>query len=68
MLQTNPTNLVHAVRHGGFAPATLAHPRPYGMPPTDLTDAALADLLTFVRGSWGNHAPAVDALQVLRSR
>lgn len=68
VLQTNPTNLVHAVRHGGFAPATLAHPRPYGMPPTDLTDAELADLLTFVRGSWGNDAPAVDALQVLRSR
>jgi len=68
VLQTDPTNLMHAVRHGGFAPATLAHPRPYGMPPTDLTDAALADLLTFVRGSWGNDAPAVDALQVLRTR
>ena len=68
VLQPDPTNLVHAVRHGGFAPATQAHPRPYGMPPTDLDDAALADLLTYVRRSWGNDAPAVDALQVLRSR
>lgn len=68
VLQPNPTNLVHAVRHGGFAPATQAHPRPYGMPPTDLDDAALADLLTYVRRSWGNEAPAVDELQVLRSR
>lgn len=68
VLQPNPTNLVHAVRHGGFAPATQAHPRPYGMPPIDLNDAALADLLTYVRRSWGNDASAVDELQVLRSR
>jgi len=68
VLQPNPINLVHAVRHGGFAPATKAYPRPYGMPPIDLNDAALADLLTYVRRSWGNDAPAVDELQVLRSR
>ncbi|MBC7989809.1 MAG: cytochrome c [Luteimonas sp.] len=68
VLQVEPVNLVHAVRHGGFAPATLAHPRPFGMPPNDIDDAALADLLTFVRGSWGNDAPAVSALQVFHAR
>lgn len=68
VLQAEPVNLVHAVRHGGFAPATLAYPRPFGMPPNDIDDAALADLLSFVRGSWGNDAPAVSALQVLRAR
>ncbi len=68
VLQPDPINLVHAVRHGGFAPATSAYPRPFGMPPGDFDDAALADLLTFVRGSWGNDAAPVSALQVLRAR
>ncbi len=29
VLQPNPINLVQTVRHGGFAPATQAHPRPF---------------------------------------
>ena len=33
-----------------------------------MTDQEVADVLTFIRSSWGNSAPAVDAAQVARSR
>ena len=42
------TNLVQAVLHGGFAPATAGNPRPYGMPPFVLVldDAQIAAVLS----------------------
>lgn len=63
-------NLVHIVLEGGFPPATAGNPRPYGMPPfaTVLGDEELAQLLSFIRGSWGNRAGAVSALDVGRFR
>ncbi len=65
-----PANAVHMVVEGGFAPATAGNPRPFGMPPfaTVLNDAEVAQVLTFVRGSWGHAAPAVTALEVSRYR
>ena len=65
-----PANLVHLVLEGGFAPATAGNPRPFGMPPfaTELSDEQLAQVLTHIRGSWGNRAPAVSALEVGRFR
>ena len=65
-----PANLVHAVLEGGFAPATAGNPQPFGMPPfaTVLSDDDVAQLLTFVRGSWGNGAAAVSAFEVRRYR
>ena len=65
-----PANAVHLVVEGGFAPATAGNPRPFGMPPfaTVLNDAEVAQVLTFVRGSWGHAAPAVTALEVSRYR
>lgn len=69
---TMPTvaNLVHVVREGGFAPATEGNPRPYGMPPfaTVLSTEETAQLLSFVRGSWGNRGAAVSELEVERFR
>ena len=63
-------NLVHIVLEGGFAPATEGNPRPYGMPPlaTVLSVEETAHVLSFVRGSWGNRAAAVSALEVERFR
>ena len=65
-----PANLVHVVLEGGFAPATAGNPRPFGMPPfaTELSDEQLAQLLTHIRGSWGNRAAAVSALEAGRYR
>ena len=65
-----PANLVHAVLEGGFAPATPGNPRPFGMPPfaTVLSDDEVAQVLTHIRGSWGNRAGAVSGLEVRRYR
>lgn len=70
VLQGVPSNLVQAVLYGGFGPSTTGQPRPYGMPPfvLDLRRQDLADLLTYVRGSWGNDAPPVSELDVQRLR
>ena len=67
---TTTANLVHMVLEGGFPPATAGNPRPYGMPPfaTVLSVEETAQLLSFVRGSWGNRAAAVSALEVERFR
>lgn len=56
-----PLNLIQIVRRGGFLPTTRGNPRPFGMPPFGhvLDDNDIAAVLTYVRGSWGNDAPAV---------
>ena len=63
-------NLVHVVLEGGFPPTTAGNPRPFGMPPFSnvLHDDDVAELLSFVRASWGNRAPSVSALDVARAR
>ena len=65
-----PANLVHVVLEGGFPPATAGNPRPYGMPPfaTVLSNDEVAQLLTHVRGGWGNQGAPVSALDVTRFR
>ena len=65
-----PANLVHIVLQGGFPPSTAGNPRPFGMPPfaTMLSNQDVADLLTYVRNSWGNRAAEVTTLEVSRYR
>ena len=68
--QSSPVNAVQAILSGGFAPATAAHPRPYGMPPyrSQLNDDEVAAVASFIRQSWGNRAGEVTALDVARLR
>jgi mono/diheme cytochrome c family protein len=63
-------NLVQIVLGGGFAPATAANPRPFGMPPfaTILSDADVAAVISYTRNAWGNHAPAVGEFMVSQQR
>jgi mono/diheme cytochrome c family protein len=63
-------NLVQVLLHGGFPPATQGNPRPFGMPPYALTlsDADIAALLSFIRGSWGNRGAPVSEFEVSRQR
>jgi mono/diheme cytochrome c family protein len=70
VLMPQKANLVQIVLNGGYAPATTGNPRPYGMPPFVLTlkDADVAEVLTHIRSSWGNHANAVSELEVNRIR
>ncbi|HYI88037.1 MAG TPA: cytochrome c [Burkholderiales bacterium] len=65
-----PANVIRAVLSGGYLPATAGNPRPYGMPPFahTLGDAEIADVVSFIRGSWENGAAPVSQLQVMKSR
>ena len=60
-------NAMQVIRHGGFAPATQAHPRPFGMPPAGLNHQELADVATYIRQSWGNQADAVTVMEAMRA-
>ena len=66
----NTANLISVIRQGGFGPATEKNPRPYGMPPFGhvLSHREMADIITFIRQSWGNQASPVAELDVLRGR
>jgi mono/diheme cytochrome c family protein len=59
-------DLVRMVLYGGYAPGTELNPRPFGMPPfyPTLHSEEIANVLTFVRDSWGNEAQAVSADEV----
>ncbi len=65
-----PHNVIQAIRHGGFLPATTGNPRPFGMPPFRgvLRDDEIAAVASYVRGAWGNDAGAVDAMDLWRAR
>ncbi len=66
----DPSSLISIVLRGGEMPSTKAAPTHYAMPGFDdrLTNQDVADVLTFVRSSWGNKAPAVTAEQVAKIR
>jgi mono/diheme cytochrome c family protein len=66
----NTANLIQAVLHGGFSPATQGNPRPFGMPPYQLlfSDRDVASVLTFVRQSWGNAGSSISELEVYQAR
>ena len=66
--QASIRNLVQVLRLGAFAPSTAGNPRPYGMPPSELSDADMAAVLSHLRQSWGNQAAAVSALDVMKAR
>ena len=63
-------NVARIILQGGFAPGTAGNPRPYGMPPFAhvLNDDDVAQVMTYVRSSWGNRGNEVTAAQVNRYR
>jgi alcohol dehydrogenase (quinone), cytochrome c subunit len=70
VLGADPTSLIHIVLTGAKIPPTRERPSALGMPGFGwrLSDEQVAQLLTFVRKSWGNNAPAVDASHVAALR
>ncbi|MCC7067138.1 MAG: cytochrome c [Burkholderiales bacterium] len=70
VLMGNPANLFRVVLAGGFAPATAGNPQPWGMPPFyhRLGDDELVAVLNHVRSAWGNAAPALTTLDLIRHR
>lgn len=67
---TDPTSLIHLVLTGGTMPGTQTAPTQFSMPPfaQRLSDEEIAQMLSFVRSSWGNRAVAVSAEQVRKLR
>ncbi|QNK03187.1 c-type cytochrome [Dyella telluris] len=66
----NAGSAVRLVLHGGTMPSGRDAPTQFSMPAfrERLTDQQIADILTFVRSSWGNRGGAVTAQQVSRLR
>jgi len=66
----DPVSLIHIVLKGARMPGTEAAPTRFAMPGFDwrLTDQEVADVVTFVRTSWGNRAAPVDAAEVAKVR
>ncbi len=66
LLMDKPNNAVLSVLYGGFAPSTQGNARPFGMPPfmLELSNAQIAQVLTYSRSAWGNQAAAISELQV----
>jgi mono/diheme cytochrome c family protein len=63
-------NPIRMVLFGGFPPSTRNNPRPYGMPPFAyiLNDQEVANVVTYMRQSWGNRGSAISAADVARYR
>ncbi len=68
--QVDPTSLMHVVLRGARGVATEKAPLGAGMPEFGwlLTDDQVAAVLTYIRNSWGNAAPAVSASDVRAAR
>ncbi len=70
VLDKDPTSIINIVLNGSMPIVVDGLPDRYKMPPfrNVLDDAALADLLRFVRQSWGNAASPVPRSQIATLR
>ena len=70
VLQDDPTSLIRVVLAGSRLPSTKTAPSDLGMPgfAWRLSDDETAQLVTFVRQSWGNNAAAATASDVKKVR
>jgi mono/diheme cytochrome c family protein len=70
VLSDDPSTLIRLVLAGSRLPSTHERPSDLAMPgfAWRLSDQETAQLVTFVRNSWGNHAPAATASEVASVR
>jgi mono/diheme cytochrome c family protein len=70
VLQEDPTSLIRVILAGARLPSTHTAPSDLGMPgfAWRLSDEETAQLVTFVRSSWGNQASPVGAAEVAKVR
>lgn len=66
----DPANLIRVLLYGGYPPGTAGNPQPFGMPPYHgtLSNAEIADLLSYLRAAWGNQAGPVRDFEVAGQR
>jgi mono/diheme cytochrome c family protein len=65
-----PSTIIHVVLDGAQSVATPTAPTASAMPgfASQLEDGQIAAVLTYIRNSWGNAAPAVSAKAVAKQR
>lgn len=70
VLAGDPTSLIRLVLAGSALPSTEKAPSNLGMPgfAWRLSDEETAQVVTFIRQSWGNQAPAATASEVAKVR
>ena len=70
VLMNNTNNLVLILLKGAYGPSTTGKPQPFGMPPYQfaLNDVEMANVLSFIRNSWGNHALPVTEFDINKIR
>ena len=70
VLAADPSSMIRLVLGGSSLPGTASAPSALGMPgfAWRLSNEEVAQLLTFIRNSWGNQAPSVSAGEVARVR
>lgn len=63
VMSDDPASLVHVVQSGAVLPGLNKAPSAFVMPSYGqmLSDQQIADVVSFIRASWGNNAPAVTA-------
>jgi thiosulfate dehydrogenase len=65
VLSGDPTSVIHIALTGWTSAATKHTDHAFSMPEySSLSDEELADILSFVRTSWGNRSSPVEAAQV----
>ncbi|WP_025596564.1 cytochrome c [Burkholderia sp. WSM2230] len=70
VLAKDPTSVLRIVIEGSRSPMTRTGPAPQKMPGFhgELTSAQIAEVVSFVRNAWGNHADPVSDREVERLR
>ncbi|WP_427184911.1 cytochrome c oxidase assembly protein [Bordetella bronchialis] len=70
VLAQDKTSLMRIVMEGGRSAQTAHGPAPQHMPPFDtvLTEAQIAQVITYIRSSWGNDAPPASGAEVAQLR
>ena len=66
----DPSSLLNVVLKGSQGPLTHANPTAAGMPDFawKLSDSNIADVMTYIRNSWGNAAAPVTSDTVAKAR
>ena len=70
VLDNDPSSLINLVLNASNPLVVKGTPEPYRMPQfrQQYSDQEVADVVTFIRNSWGNRAPAVTAVEVTKLR
>ena len=70
VLGTDPSSLINLVLNGSTPLVVKGTPDAYRMPQfrTELSDQQIADVVTFIRGGWGNQAAPVTVKEVVDLR